>query len=124
MEVSEALRRFRRDFGLTQDDVTAALGVNRQVYQPYETGRTLPSVKTILKIADAFKVSTDYLLGRSDIAVLQSSEIRDREFFNAVEACAAELQAALRKVVDSSGRVQDNQPAQREVVCRADATTD
>lgn len=108
MEVSEALRRFRKTFGLKQDDVAAALGVTRQVYQPYETGRTLPSVKTILKIAEAFDVSTDYLLGRSDIPVLRSSEIRDQEFFNAVKSCAAELQSALRKVVDSSGCVQDN----------------
>lgn len=71
MEVSEALRRFRKNFGLKQDDVANALNVTRQVYQPYETGRTLPSVKTILKIAEAFNVSTDYLLGRSDIPVLR-----------------------------------------------------
>lgn len=36
-------------------------------YQRYEQGRSLPSVAILERIADAFDVSTDYLLGRTDV---------------------------------------------------------
>lgn len=100
MEVSEALRRFRKTFGLKQDDIAAALGVTRQVYQPYETGRTLPSVKTILKIAEAFDVSTDYLLGLSDVprpVGVEDAEVKKaREF----RAKARQFSEELRQFAD------------------------
>lgn len=66
MEVYEALRRFRQGTGLKQEEVAERLGIMRQAYQPYETGKVTPSVGMIKKIATAFNVSADYLLGLSD----------------------------------------------------------
>ncbi|MBR1645191.1 MAG: helix-turn-helix transcriptional regulator [Selenomonadaceae bacterium] len=124
MEVSEALKRFRRTFDLKQDNVAQALGVNRQVYQPYETGRTLPSVKTILKIAKAFDVSTDYLLGLSDIPRLAPNDAHDAEIFARIEASANDLLRLIEGEVKRRGCVQDNQSAQQQAVCRSNTTID
>lgn len=65
MTVAEALKRFRKTFRLTQKDVAARLGVSQQSYQVYE-GKTVPSATVLIKLADAYDVTTDYLLGRSD----------------------------------------------------------
>lgn len=64
-KVAEALRRFRKEFNLNQKQVAETLGIKQQTYQVYES-KSVPSATVILKLADAYDVSTDYLLGRSD----------------------------------------------------------
>lgn len=62
-----SLRRFRETFKLNQREVSRALGVPYQSYQAYEYGKSVPSAEIIFKLADAYNVSADYLLGRSDM---------------------------------------------------------
>ena len=64
--IATSLKRFRKQFGLNQKDVAAVLGITSQAYQNYEYGKGSPSSVAIFKLADAYDVSTDYLLGRSD----------------------------------------------------------
>ena len=66
METAQALKRFRKEFKLSQKDVAAVWGATPQTYQPYEYGDVTPSSEVIKKIAQAFNVTTDYLLGLSD----------------------------------------------------------
>lgn len=65
MTIAEALRRFRKEFNLSQREVAAVWNATPQAYQIYEREVT-PSAEVIKKIALAFNVSTDYLLGLSD----------------------------------------------------------
>lgn len=67
MTLAESLRRFRTNFHLSQKQVANAGKVSWQSYQSYESGKAAPSVKIIMNIADAYDVSTDYLVGRSDM---------------------------------------------------------
>lgn len=66
MNINESLKRFRQKFKLTQDDVAKVLGTSKQAYYRYEKDVT-PSAEIIKKIALAFGVSADYLLGITDI---------------------------------------------------------
>ena len=66
MEISESLKRFRRERGLNQRQVADALEIPYQSYQCYEYGRNIPSASIIVKLAIAFNVSADYLLGLID----------------------------------------------------------
>lgn len=63
---NEKLRQLRKDKKLTQKELSNILGVAQTTYAGYETGRYEPDFKTLIVIADYFKVSTDYLLGRYD----------------------------------------------------------
>lgn len=65
MTIAESLKRFRKEFKLSQKQVAEVLGIKQPSYQVYES-KTIPSATVILKLASAFNVSTDYLLGRSD----------------------------------------------------------
>lgn len=67
MKISESLKRFRLQFGYTQSEVADKIGTMQQTYYKYETGKNTPSAEVIVKIAVAFNVSADYLLGLSDI---------------------------------------------------------
>lgn len=54
----------RVDHDLTQQQVADILGCQREVYRRYEKGtRTIP-VEFLIKLADYYKVSVDYLIGR------------------------------------------------------------
>ena len=66
MEISEALKRFRQSLKLSQRQLSEKIGVPYQSYQTYEYGTSVPSAKVIIKMATAFGVTTDYLLGLSD----------------------------------------------------------
>ena len=63
---SERLSRSRQDKGLSQSDVAKKLNITRQAYNHYETGQRQPSQVVLVKLADLYSVSVDYLLGRSD----------------------------------------------------------
>ena len=60
------LRKLRQKQGLTQEEMAKVLGYSRQRYNFYETGKREPDNETIVKLADFFEVSTDYLLGTTD----------------------------------------------------------
>lgn len=65
MTIAESLKRFRKNFNLTQKQVATVLGISQQSYQVYEK-QSVPSATTILNLATAFNVSADYLLGLTD----------------------------------------------------------
>lgn len=66
MTFGESLKRFRSRYNLKQKDVAEKLKMKQPLYQRYESGDTVPAITFIIKLADAYDVSTDYLLGRSD----------------------------------------------------------
>ena len=58
------LTDLRIDHDLTQQTVADVLGCKREVYRRYEKGtRTIP-VDYLIKLADYYGVTVDYLLGR------------------------------------------------------------
>ena len=65
MTIAESLKRFRKTFNLKQKDVADMLGVKQPTYNVYE-GKSIPSAALIVKLARAYDVTTDYLLGLSD----------------------------------------------------------
>ncbi|MBQ8249055.1 MAG: helix-turn-helix transcriptional regulator [Clostridia bacterium] len=60
------IRDLREDSDLKQKDIAAYLNINQNTYSQYETGvRWLP-LEALVKLADYYGVSTDYLLGLTD----------------------------------------------------------
>lgn len=66
MTVGESFKRFRKDFGVTQQQVADAIKILKPAYQKYEYDIHVPSATALIKIADAYDVSLDYLVGRTD----------------------------------------------------------
>ncbi len=66
MELSESLKRFRKRFNFSQEEVASKMKVSRPMYQAYEYGKSVPSITVLTNLADACGVSLDYLAGRID----------------------------------------------------------
>jgi len=62
--LANRLKEKRTAKHLTQQKVADTLRVHQVTYQGYETGKHKPDVDTLIKLADLYDTSTDYLLGR------------------------------------------------------------
>ena len=64
--IAERVRELRKSKRLSQRAVGEAIGITERNYRRYEAGEFEPSASNIVKLADLFNVSADYILGRSD----------------------------------------------------------
>lgn len=85
----EILLALRKETGLTQNDIAAHLGISRQAYANYETGKREPDLKTLVNIANFFGVTVGYLLGEEEKPTANDGELSDNrkklmEFANSV----------------------------------------
>ena len=62
----ENIRNLRIDRGLTQKQIGEYLGISQNTYSQYEVGVLKYPVDVVIKLADLYDVSTDYLLGRTN----------------------------------------------------------
>ena len=60
------LKELRQEKGKKQTEMAEFLEITPRAYQYYEGAGHYPDVPGLIKLADFFGVSTDYLLGRSD----------------------------------------------------------
>ena len=65
---NKKLQSLRKSKKMTQDELANRLSINRGTYANYERGHRQPDFETLIKIADYFEVTTDYLLGRNEYA--------------------------------------------------------
>ena len=60
------IRELREDHDLTQAAAAERLHLQRSVYRRYETGEREIPAWALLALAELYRTSTDYLLGRTD----------------------------------------------------------
>lgn len=66
MKLAERLKELRKERNLRQEQVAVALDVGMSTYCRYEQGKREPTASVIVRMADYYDVSADYLLGRSE----------------------------------------------------------
>ncbi|MWC27389.1 helix-turn-helix domain-containing protein [Paenibacillus sp. MMS18-CY102] len=66
MTFGERLKELREQRNMTQHDVAIAVSKKRADIAGYETKGTSPNLETLRNLADLFKVSIDYLIGRTN----------------------------------------------------------
>ncbi len=64
--IYKRIRDLREDNDLTQQNLADALHINRRTYSAYENGVNSMTPETLIKIANFYDVSVDYLLGLTD----------------------------------------------------------
>lgn len=63
-------KQLREDNGITQKEFADKFSLTLRAWQSYEQGVSEPKYEVLCKIADEFNVSTDYLLGRTEIKAM------------------------------------------------------
>ena len=72
------IRDLREDRDLRQTDVSKATGIDQKTLSNYETGKTSPDSYALIRLADFFGVSIDYLVGRTEIDIKSKEDLTSR----------------------------------------------
>ena len=64
---SDRLKTIRKESPYTQQKIADMLCISLNAYQKYEQAERSPSLETLVKLADIFEVTTDYLLECTDV---------------------------------------------------------
>lgn len=70
MEFKEIIKELRKSKEYSADHVAEKIDIPAGSYKKYESGILNPGVPVIIKLADFYNVSTDYLLGRTEIKAM------------------------------------------------------
>lgn len=65
--IGERLSEIRKDYGDTQASLAARLGVSLPTVRAWEQEKSSPSHEMLISICRLYRVSSDYLLGLSDV---------------------------------------------------------
>jgi transcriptional regulator with XRE-family HTH domain len=66
MSFSDRIIQLKNERKLLQKDIASSVGLSLRAYQYYEKGQKEPTLSVLLRLADYFDVSLDYLVGLSD----------------------------------------------------------
>ncbi len=75
MKFSQRLKELRKEKNLTQVELGSILNYGYTTIANYENGRNHPSLKDIIRIANIFDVSVDYLIGNSDVKYMERKNL-------------------------------------------------
>ncbi len=75
--LEQRIRQLRTERGINQKELGDAVGVSKQSVSNWENGNIMPSVDLLIRLADVFGVTTDYLLGRSEKRTLRVEGLTD-----------------------------------------------
>ena len=72
------LLELRKQHNKSQQEIAELLEMRQNNYSKYELGKTEPNIKNLIKLADYYNVSIDYLIGRqwhNDIGYLTPQQV-------------------------------------------------
>jgi Predicted transcriptional regulators len=64
--VGERLKYLREKYKVKQNQLAKELGIHNSTLAKYESGEREPDLETLNKVTELFRVSVDWLLGRTD----------------------------------------------------------
>lgn len=79
------IRELREHKGLRQIDVAEATGIDQKTLSNYETGKTNPDSYALIRLADFFNVSIDYLVCRSDSIIPESEKFEIQKRLHTIQ---------------------------------------
>lgn len=66
MEFKDILKKLRKEYSLSQEELAKRVNTSRSSIGNYENGENFPSTDILLKLADTFNCTVDHLLGKED----------------------------------------------------------
>ncbi|MCC8136043.1 MAG: helix-turn-helix domain-containing protein [Ruminococcus sp.] len=78
----ERIKELRNSLGINQVEFGRRLNVTKQCISNWENGNIQPSIDMLIKIAQTFSVSADYLLGLNDKCTLDAEGLTNEQILH------------------------------------------
>ena len=92
------MKKIRESLQLTQVKVANDLKLSRQVYNFYENGKRNPDMQTLIKIADYYGVSIDYLLVRTNVIKPENND--EDDLLSKINTADSETKASVEQFLN------------------------
>lgn len=77
--LNEQIKKLRTACGITQVELAKSLGVTKQSVSNWENDNIQPSIDMLIRLAEFFQVSTDYMLGLDTKETIDVTELTNEE---------------------------------------------
>lgn len=94
--IASRLKELRQTHRYMQKDIADLAGINTFTYSGYENARTLPPIDSLIRIAEIYGVSLDFITGRVDTISTLIGDNMDPDDDN-LETRVARIEKALRE---------------------------
>ncbi len=100
--LSDKLRKLRLQKGLKQSDLAKKLSLSSVRYNQYETGKRMPDYELLIKIADYYGVTLDYLLDRREIQLKENcmNDIESTSLIEKIYAADREMKSSVEQYLN------------------------
>lgn len=102
--IGDRIKNLRKERGLTQQQLAEVLGVERSSVGKYETG-SLPSAEVMLRMAEYFSVSVDYLCEREEQGMVHAENEAERRLlvmFRKTDGISEERREEITRYIGST----------------------
>ena len=79
MNFNEKLIKLRKERGLSQDELGAAVGVSRQTISKWELAQSYPDFQKLVLLSDYFKISLDTLVKDIDVEDVRDKNLNEKQ---------------------------------------------
>lgn len=76
---NERLKQLRLNYYLNQSELAKRAGISKSLVSAYENAERYPSLDVLIKLADIFQCSTDYLLGLDSNRIFKVSGLTENQ---------------------------------------------
>lgn len=95
------LRKLFEENNVTQSNIAEKLGTTRQTIGNWLLGKSQPDFETLVKLADHFETTTDYLLGRTDAKTVDTDIRAVCDYIGLSETAVDSLRSEYNKRIDT-----------------------
>ena len=118
--LKDKIKTLRKEAGLTQKELGEKLNVAANTINGYETGHRTPDYETLIKMADYFSVTTDYLLGHEKQSDKKNNEDEyykylEKEYWELIKKLNIVEIKVLKSIVDEGISLVDINNALKEI---------
>lgn len=96
--IGDKIRELREEKDIKQKDLASFLGISPSTVGMYEQNRRTPDSEMILKLANFFNVTTEYILGRSNLRTPSTETVKEQKLSPEVETIAAHLEEKAKNI--------------------------
>ena len=101
------LKALREEAGVTQKQLAETIGLSQQSINKYENHNIEPDIETLIRIANYFDTSVDYLIGHSTLRrkleAVSAYDLNDEEgcMINGYRKLSQNQRLCIRSIIDS-----------------------
>lgn len=106
MDFKRRVKKLRKEYGLTQDELAEKIGVARSSVANYENGLNFPNKGVLVKMCKLFNCDLECLLGIDDIPDEQETKTVDRILDLADNLTVLEINYLIKKLSDAKIKIE------------------